>query len=490
MNTMNAPTFLITNYLDSTIPINELEKKLYKQHGILTKYYEQDNLLLLYHPHNSTNTTELERECRSLILDSTTLRIVSYSCETPLLNNEGMKYLLNNTEEQIHNVCYEGTYLSVFFHNNKWYISTRRCLNSHDSVFTNADSTTYKSHFDMFEEVLKLEGYESFNNFCEQLNTSYSYYFVLIHHQNRHVIDYTHLFGIDYARLCLTSVRDTEMREIDIYENRVKFASYHDLYTQPIFVPIKLDKSTSLVLNNTLSYDDVTYEGVIIRVWNPQMNKYHLIKLQNINYQFEKSKGHDANIYQGLIFLYQNNKLVEYFNQTPTPPFQILMNPENISEIYDIVGVVDTVFKSCTSELFELFKLLWCLKTGKQKNKQLYEILPNEYKTVLFGIRGIFYTKKALLHTYNKDTVTPTEIKNTHLKMGDIYNYLKTLPTERVISLLKYRKLMYNWYNMENTNNLLIEFNTISNQCNKFQIKLYKLYLNKLFHYIFNTEKP
>jgi hypothetical protein len=488
MNTMNTPTFLITQYLDSSMLIPDLIKHLYKLHGILAKHYEKDNLLLLYHPHDITNTTELERECRSLVVDSLTLKILSYSCETPLMNNDGMNYILNNPENQIHNICYEGTYLSVFFHNNKWYVSTRRCLNSQESVFTNSESISYKSHFDMFEDILKLEGYESFNNFCEILNPSQSYYFVLIHHQNKHIIDYTKIFGIDYSRLCLTSVRDVDMREIDIYETPINFASYNEVYSKYIFVPVKLDISSSLTLNNTLSYDDVLHEGIIIRIWNPQMYKYHLIKLQNINFQFEKAKGVNSNIYKGLLYLYQTNKLIEYFNLLPTPPLKTLVNPNKPSEIYDIVGVIDTVFKSCTSELFELFKLLWSLNTGNHQNKPLYEILPNEYKTILFGIRGIFYKKKALLHTYNKETVTSIQIKKTHLKISDIYNYLKTLPTETIISLLRMRAIMQNRYKMNITNTQLSEFNTISNQCDKFQIKLYTLYINKLFPDLTSTD--
>jgi hypothetical protein len=39
---------------------------------------------------------------------------------------------------------------------------------------------------------------------------------------------------------------------------------------------------------------------------------------------------------------------------------------------------------------------LWSLKDGKQQNKYLYNILPKEYKDILFGIKGLYYKKKSL----------------------------------------------------------------------------------------------
>ena len=59
-----------------------------------------------------------------------------------------------------------GTLLSVFYHNDKWYISTRRCLNSQDSVW----GSEKKSHYQMFMEVLHESGYETFEDFGKKLD--------------------------------------------------------------------------------------------------------------------------------------------------------------------------------------------------------------------------------------------------------------------------------------------------------------------------------
>jgi len=145
MSIMETPKYLINDYLKDASNLEELRNILYEK-GVQSKDYMEDGLILLYHKYNNPISNELERECRSLVLDRETLQMKSYSCETPYLNNEGLEYLLyNHSNPQIINTCYEGTYLSVFYHNNKWYVSTRRCLNSYDSLFNNE-----VSHYDMF----------------------------------------------------------------------------------------------------------------------------------------------------------------------------------------------------------------------------------------------------------------------------------------------------------------------------------------------------
>lgn len=489
---MNTPTFLINTILESCQHnLETLRKKLFEQ-GILTKDYVDDGLMLLYQKFDSPVTNDLERECRSLVIDRSTLKIKSYSCETPRMNEEGMKYLSNClTQPQIINPCYEGTYLSVFNFNDKWYISTRRCLDSHVSIFNPVQKQTPMSHYEMFDDIVKKAGYQDFNELSQKLDPTNSYYFVLIHHQNKHIIDYTNQFGEGYGRLCLTTVRDSELREIDIYQNQVNFALYND--SGYIFVPEKLESFESFYNSNkTIKYNEIpNSEGIVIKVWDNYMNKYHLIKLQSMNYQFSQVVGIDRNIFKGLIYLYQNNKLIDYFEQNSnTQNIKKIVNPLNTYESYDTVSTVNAVFKVCTSELFELFKILWSLKTGQQQNKSLYKLLPKEYRNIMYSIRGIYYKKKAMLINKNKNDITPNDIKNAHLKMSDIYTYIKSISAETFVNFLRMRKLMFNWFKLESINVHLTEFSTISKHSDKVHIKLCAIFTNKLYPNIIPTDIP
>ena len=491
---MSTPQFSITQYLDNSKGFTDEVRKTLFDKGILTKDYPDNNLVLLYHKYDSPVNTDLERECRSLVIDRETLKIVSYSCMTPLLNKEGMDYLLcHSTNQQIINTCYEGTYLSVFNHNGKWYVSTRRCLDSQESTFGQ------KSHFQMFEDVLK-ETYpdasEPFNVFTNNLDVTKSYYFVLIHHLNKHVLDYSSLFGNEYKRLCLTSVRDSDMNELDIYNDIVivdninNFASWD--ITSSIFIPAKLDSIDLFAAENkVIKYDKPQSEGIVIRVFDTTKNMNYLIKLQHFSYQFAMVLGQDHNIFKGLIYLYQNDKLIDYFSQNQNiANIKKIVNPLNTTESYDTVGIVDAVFKVCTSELFELFKILWSVKTGKHMNKELYDLLPKEYKDILFGIRGIYYKKKATLFTFKNDSsaneISVINYKASHLKISDVYNQLKTVPVDSFLAFLRMRKLMFNWVKLGN----IQDFGKISTFCDKVHMKLCAIFTNKLFPNIMPNDIP
>jgi len=518
---MTTSTFLITAFLkkyenslsDPNI-IEQIKKDLFNN-GICTKDYPDEQLLLIYNKYDDSIMTPLKRECRSLVIDYTNLQIKSYSCETPRLNKEGLEFLLSHTDSpQRINICYEGTYLSIFNHNDKWYVSTRRCLDSNDSIFTNnkikGDNATDietidKSHYNMLEEVLQNAGYNNFAHFCENLDKTKSYYFVLIHHQNKHLIDYTEQFGEKYARICLTTIRDSNMNEIDIYTNTVNsstnisyanvhFATYDE--TGHIFIPTKLESIDEFAnFNKLVSYDSVPKtEGIVIHIWSSTLNKYNLIKLQHINYQFARVIGTDHNLFKGMLYLYQLNKLSVYFTQNINMQnIRQIANPINPSEVYDTIGIIDAVFKTCTSELLELFKILWHIKTGKHKHSNLYNLLPKEYKDIMFGIKGIYLENKA-----NKSN------NGVYLKINDIYNYLKNISTDQFIAFIRMRKLMFNWVKYEvsdkkhhttmEVDNTLIEalkdFATISNFCDKVHLKLCAIFTSKLFPSITPTDIP
>ena len=140
----------------------------------------------------------------------------------------------------------------------------------------------------MFEEIIKNDGFENFNDFTQKLNKDYCYYFILIHHQNEHNVDYQTEFGDNYKKLCLAFVRDKTQKELNPIELNLDFVSDN------IFLPIKLDNLVTFdeENKNTNILDKPKDEGVIVKI----NNKY--LKLQNINFQFYKAIGPKKNIYR------------------------------------------------------------------------------------------------------------------------------------------------------------------------------------------------
>ena len=464
---MACPIIFINNFINeykqnnNEIIIEDFKKKLYEDHSIMTKYNESENIMLLYHKFDMPTNSEFEQECRSLVLDMETLRVISYTCPNPITNKSAQQFLLNNNDLTLDMYkCYEGTVMSLFNHKNKWFLSTRRCLDSTESIWTDTN------YHDMFIDVLNKENI-TLNDFVNNLNPDLGYYFILIHHKNKHVIDYTPQFGQDYAKLCLVFVRNKDTQcEINDYEL--------DNCYQNIFKPEKMTMEEFGNENQILSVN-VNVEGIIIKTIKD--NKNYLFKLQTNSYQFCKAIGRDSNIIKGYLYLYQNGSLKSYIeNNKDHKNLEKIVNPYNVTESFDTVGVVDCVFKVLTSELFELYKLLWKLNNGQHQNLNLYNILPKEFKDILYGLRGLYFKIKADKKLFG---------------IKDIYQYLKNIEVEQLCALLRQRKLMFNWVaNSNNQNDNLNLFKTISSHCDKVNIKLIAIFTNKIFPEILPTDLP
>jgi len=460
---MTSPIILINKFIDdyknenSNIIIEDFKKKLYEDYSIMTKYDENDNIMLLYHKYDMPTNSDFEQECRSLVLDMETMKVISYTCPNPILNKNAQQFLLNNSSLELDIYkCYEGTVISLFHYKNKWFISTRRCLNSKDSIWKDTN------YYDMFMDVINKENI-TFDEFVNKLDKNLGYYFILIHYKNKHIIDYTQEFGDDYTKLCLVFVRNNESQcEVTNYEL--------NNYTH-IIKPSKITMEEFANQNKQLSIN-IDMEGIIIKTVKD--NKNYLIKLQTNSYQFCKAIGNDSNILKGYLYLYQNDSLKKYIKNNKN--LDRIINPYDTNESFDTIGVIDSVFKVLTSELFELYKLLWKLNNGKHQNTELYNILPKEFKDILYNLRGIYYKMKAEKQLF---------------KIKHIYEYLKNVETDQLCALLRQRKLMFNWVSNNNDNNKNLEiFNTISNHCDKINIKLISIFINKIFPEVLSSDLP
>ena len=100
-------------------------------------YKDESNLLLIHNDFNSKNVTNIYKECRSftLAIDNLVAKIVSYSHET--FHNIDFVPVSDDIFEQM----YEGTMITTFNYNNKWYFHTSRSTNIDTSYFLKSDNT-------------------------------------------------------------------------------------------------------------------------------------------------------------------------------------------------------------------------------------------------------------------------------------------------------------------------------------------------------------
>lgn len=399
----------LQNYLKKFITMDNLIKELESTN---IKIKSDNELALLYIPFrvDQQNLTEIEKMCRSVIIEKSTLNVIAYSYPVILYND--YVTLTNceiNQEKKLITESIEGTLLTMYYYN-EWRVSTRKCLNAGTSFWKST-----KSHLDLFKSTLTIE----WENFCDLHNKDYIYTYILVHHENKQLIDYTERFGENYKKIIKGVVRDTKTYKlvnetIPFVENVIETPYYTDYSF--------LDK----VNENDDNLDIITKiknEGLLISFIGETTETY--IKLHSNSYKIY----FDTTLFnytpltsQFYISLYQNDKLDIYLNKFVGEMFY--------TNKYQIKGLIDNIFKLLTSELLFLFKYFWDIKFGTQKTecKDIYLELPTEYKKFFYQLRGLYFKKKLL------------EDENKYITIKVVYEMLKkTLSPDTLINLLQDR---------------------------------------------------
>ena len=113
--------------------------------------------------------------------------------------------------------------------------------------------------------------------------------------------------------------------------------------------------------------------------------------------------------------------------------------------------------------------------------------MPKEYKTILYGIRGIYFKNKSEVFSDNNNLQNKVKI---FIQIKDIYQFIKSIDTDTFEQFLRVRKLMLNWIKVDQQNENLKKFSKISEKCDKVHFKLTAIFTNKLFPNIMPDDIP
>ncbi len=392
---------------------------------------ETDDLCILYY--NDLPTTqegrdpvvvELEKSCRSIILDKHNLKPIGSQFNRILYNSEAVDLLkTRDWNDVVVQKCYEGTMLLVFNHHGNWYVSTRRCINSEDSTWVRN-----KSYREMFDEAMGDKF--SFDNLDKDL----VYHFVLVHYKNKNIVNYTDL-GEEYREIyhILTTEKYT-MNEINYKIDGVNTVEEDHF-----------DNLDSLLNKlNTISQENefqrkITTEGYVLRIYDGDKYKSRFIvgKLQIEIYQtLMKMKPNNNNIYQSYLELYQKNKLTEFL------PYFTKFNTEITKRIH-------TAMRNVAKEILDLYHC-----TRQKKNPQIYSSLTDQYKKVLYGLHGLYIQHRK--HDFSNGSIDENKISKS-INVHDVYHYIKSLPPHELRQIFYERTKL-----IENEMNTFINKNCFS----------------------------
>lgn len=157
-----------------------------------------------------------------------------------------------------------------------------------------------------------------------------------------------------------------------------------------------------------------------------------------------------SNINKCYIELYKNDNLGFVINyMSPYPA--------------DIIKRINSTFKTLSREFLNIYHV-----TRKKANSELYNVLSNNYKTILFDLHKIFiYTRK------NEEPKSLSNIMNSDedfyekksLNHDITYKYMKKISTDQIVNILIERIDL-----IEDINNIQIDMNNIKMNTNEFKI--------------------
>lgn len=411
--------FSITSIFDNIVNVTyesllDYFKKNYNNKIFVKKITE--NLLLIHNNFDTKVSSDiLYNECRSMVIKTgENPKVISYT-------HENIEYLkisevydiivgnFNSFEES-----YEGTLISVFNDDGKWYFITSRCV-SIDSSYYYDNKNTFGF---LFDDCLSELGITDRLKFTEILDPNICYYFVIVHHKNKYVVDYTSRFGENYKKLINVFNREKETQKI-IETNIVTLDG--------IIVPLKFEKlqdGINYIINNENT------EGLIIKI-NEELNKTKLIKVHSDEYWLSKS--HNPN-YPNKWFVYldifkKNDEkfTIADYQKEKNINDDIVINNKKI----DITGMFCLLHKEVADILFNIIMHFttfdYISKTFNKINTADYEIFKDKKFSVL---------RKQLAVLQN------LILKNKIRTATDIILHLKKYVTvEEFIGLLKCLRL-------------------------------------------------
>jgi hypothetical protein len=184
-------------------------------------------------------------------MDKNNLKIICYTMNKCYTDISSLNLL-----DKI-NVCHtmEGTLIRVYYYNNKWNYSTKRCIDAKTSYWLST-----KSFYDLFYDCI--DGY----NVEEVLNKNYCYSFIIIHPENNMVIH--------YKNKCLYHITTYDIVNSSIVYN-------HYLNNPNILYIEKhtIEGSDAIELLNKRVSDTILYEGILFID-----NQNKMYKIKNANY--------------------------------------------------------------------------------------------------------------------------------------------------------------------------------------------------------------
>ena len=337
----------VLNCLKHTTTFEETKAKLQELNLVVKEDSENDLYLVKYDKTKCDMSNSNVQKCRGLVARKSDNKLV---CLPPIKSET---FDTNNDWSQVQVEDFiDGTNINVFYHNDKWFFSTR------SNIGANCRWSSNKYFSELFNES------NNSINF-DELDTTLFYSFVLLHPENIIVTKYT------VPTIVLISVGKNDngayvnmpLTNIEGYSGPVPFVHTFSNYMQAVDYVSKLD---------------FQFQGLVLKYGS---NFERRSKIRNSNYNYVKClKGNTNNLKYVFLESLQNKTTNEYL--TFFPEYTNLFNEFN-TELNTLVSNINNNYR-----LFH-----------KKKAISIQEI-PFQYRRLCYEIHGLYMENKQNV-TYN-----------------------------------------------------------------------------------------
>ena len=424
--------FLIN--MQDNFNIEELIKLIYqsmpyKSYHTRLHYKKYKNSLIQLFSESSQEYTQwnIYNICRSIIFSSITGKIISFS-------HSNIKYLtydefktLNVSQDTKFTESHEGTLISMFFYNDKWYYTTRREIDMYKTHRYILGDKSKLSHGEMFDECLTKCGLTK-EQFEEKLDKSNQYHFELVHYDNKINISYDIRFGENYSKLYLLFIRDINNEIIE----KEKINNMSNILNISMSLEIPYNDLTDIMQSDNL----LEIEGYIFNRTDENGN-IQLCKVLHNNYSNKLKLNPGYKTHQELIiYLYQKN-LLDADNK-------IYKNQGN-NEFGSVetVGLLNSVFTYIGQRMLDIY-YKFNNNNMIHKNEEIFKNLfidNKEYNIIFYTLgkmKGIHKNRQITINEmrkflkYNMSANDVWKLGNTIKKFESTENILMTYPVKIV----------------------------------------------------------
>ena len=340
------------------------------------KFKGRDDIVLLHNTYlrkNVDNFKELYEQCRSVVLDFSLNNnniVVTYANSIP----ERIDYntyisTLYSPEDKVYE-AYDGTTITIYNYKDEWYFGTSSCPDANSSKFSHPT----KRHGNMFDEIL-FKYYKTHftaedmsalspdeislklrSIFVQYLDPNMAYEFIIVHHENKHIIDYTGLLGENYMEMFHINTKNRD----SLVENDIMASIIPPLIEHGVKYPLpfqNIQEAFAHINNTPYSYGLIVKKMVSGSVCNSSSNvKLYKISTDAINYREETDPCH-PNIWMNILSVYMKNKteytIKDYIaNYNPN----IILPLDNNGQKIDPTYLVHTIISTIKDSLYSYYK--------------------------------------------------------------------------------------------------------------------------------------